>query len=367
MNLNGYTAWLEIDLGAIRHNVKHILQCYGCQIMAVVKANGYGHGAEAVARAALEAGATWCGVARIEEALALRKAGIDCNLLVMGYTAPDLISQAIKENISLTVGDRYVTQTYLSQIHNQAVPLCLHIEVDTGMSRLGLFPEDAPEFIHWLRRQPGIQIEGLYTHFARADEPQADTTIQQLQRFIPLVETLRAAGDLPPLVHAANSAATFNYPAAHFNLIRLGDAIYGQYTEPPAAGFIPALAWKTLLTSVKIVPAGAGISYGYKYYTARPERIGVIGVGYADGFRRIDGEEVLIRGKRAPVVGRVCMDQCMIQLDHIPNAKIGDEVVLIGAQGNERITAEEIAARWNTINDEVICGLASRLPRIYIK
>ena len=131
--------------------------------------------------------------------------------------------------------------------------------------------------------------------------------------------------------------------------------------------FLPALTWKTLLTSIKTIPAGAGVSYGHKYYTSRPERIGVIGVGYADGFRRIDGEEVLIRGKRAPVVGRVCMDQCMIQLDHIPNAKIGDEVVLIGAQGNERITAEEIAARWNTINDEVICGLASRLPRIYIK
>jgi len=363
MNLNGYTAWLEIDLGAIRHNVNRIRQRYGCQIMAVVKANGYGHGAAAVARAAVEAGATWCGVARIEEALALRKAGIGCDLLVMGYTAPCFIPQAINEQISLTISDRSVAHAYITKLNTGS--LRLHVEVDTGMSRQGLFPEDTPEFIHWLRQQPGVQVEGLYTHFARADEPQADTTSQQLQRFIPLVETLRAAGELPPLVHAANSAATFNYPAAHFNLIRLGDAIYGQYTEPPEDGFLPALTWKTLLTAIKTIPAGAGGSYGHKYYTSRPERIGVIGIGYADGFRRIDGEEVLIHGQRAPVVGRVCMDQCMIQLDHIPDAQIGDEVVLIGSQGKECITAAEIGARWDTINDEVICGLASRLPRIY--
>jgi len=370
MNLNGYTAWLEIDLGAIKNNVRQIIKLSQKQVMAVIKANGYGHGAEAVARAAVEAGATWCGVARIEEALALRKAGLDCNLLVMGYTAPDCVPQAAQEHISLTIFDPTIARAYASKASSCAEPLHLQVKVDTGMSRQGLFPEDTPEFIHWLRQQPGVQVEGLYTHFARADEPQADTTSQQLQRFIPLVETLRAAGELPPLVHAANSAATLNYPAAHFDLVRPGIAIYGLHPAPPTTllndDFLPALTWKTLLTAIKTIPAGAGVSYGHKYYTSRPERIGVIGIGYADGFRRIDGEEVLIHGQRAPVVGRVCMDQCMIQLDHIPDAQIGDEVVLLGSQGNSRITAEEIGARWNTVNYEVVCGLASRLPRMYI-
>ena len=236
------------------------------------------------------------------------------------------------------------------------------------MGRLGVMAQAALEYMRWLSRQKGLQIEGIFTHFARADEPLAALTTQQIERFSGVLDQLRAESLCPPLIHAANSAAAIYFPGAYFNMVRSGIAIYGLDPSPEAVlppCFLPALSWKARLTSVKTFPPGHGISYGSIYITRKTERIGTIPVGYADGFRRVNQQQVLLCAQRADVVGRVCMDQCALQLDAIPQARIGDEVVLLGQQGKERISAEELGKRWGTVNYEVVCGLANRLPRLY--
>ncbi len=369
MTSNGYSAWLEIDLNIIRQNVKELLRISQTEVMAVVKANGYGHGAIEIARASVEAGATWCGVARLEEAIALRRAGLNCQILVVGYTSPDRVAEAVNNNICLTIYDHKIGEAYAEQARNLGGGLRLHIKVDTGMGRLGISSDTALEFIEKLSRQPQLLIEGIFTHFARADEPGVSTTSEQLEKFDKLVERLSTDGIAPKYIHASNSAAIQNFPLAHFDLVRPGILLYGFPPSPETpvpVGIQPALTWKTRLTSVRDFPAGHGISYGHIYHTTHTERIGSNAIGYADGYRRVDGNVVLVRGKRVPVVGRVCMDQCMLQLDEIPDASIGDEVVLLGGQGDEYISAEELAERWGTFNYEVICGLSARLPRIYL-
>lgn len=369
MNSNGFSAWLEIDLDIIRQNVKELLRISQTEVMAIVKANGYGHGAAEIAKASVEAGATWCGVARLEEAIALRRTGLNCQILVLGYTSPDRVAEAVNNNVCLTIYDQQIGEAYAEQAKNVGGGLRLHIKVDTGMGRLGISPETALEFIENLSRRPQLLIEGIFTHFARADEPLAPTTNEQLVMFDKLIKNLRRDGIAPKYIHAANSAAILNYPAARFDLVRPGISLYGFQPSPETPfpdNLKPALTWKTRLTSVRTFPAGHGISYGHIYHTSYAERIGSIAIGYADGFRRVNGNVALVHGKRIPVVGRVCMDQCMLQLDEVPNAMIGDEVVLLGGQGKEYLSAEELADRWGTFNYEVICGLSARLPRIYL-
>lgn len=369
MNSTGYSAWLEIDLDIIRQNVKELLRISQTEVMAIVKANGYGHGAAEIAKAAVQAGAAWCGVARLEEAVALRGVGLDCQILVLGYTSPDRVAEAIHNDISLTIYDRQVGEAYGEQAKGPGGGLRLHIKVDTGMGRLGIPPDETIEFVKSLSQRSELTIEGIFTHFARADEQQPQTTMEQLHLFDELVKQLRKDGIAPIYIHSANSAATLNYPAARYDLVRPGISLYGLPPSPETHlpdSIKPALTWKTRLTSVRTFPAGHGISYGHVYSTSKVERIGSIAIGYADGFRRVNGNEALVRGKRVPVVGRVCMDQCMLQLDEVPDAVVGDEVVLLGGQGNEYISADEIAGRWGTINYEVVCGLSARLPRIHL-
>lgn len=366
---NGYSAWLEIDLEAIRQNTRELLRISQTEVMAIVKANGYGHGAAEIALAAVSAGASWCGVARLEEAIALRRAGLNCQILVLGYTSPDRVDDAVNNKISLTVYDRQVGEYYAEKAKKLKERLHLHIKVDTGMGRLGISPDSAMEFIEHLSKQPQLNVEGIFTHFARADEPRVMTTNEQLSRFDILVRKLKEEGIAPRYVHASNSGAILNHSAARYDIVRPGISLYGLPPSPETLlpdGFKPALTWKTRLTSVRTFPAGHGISYGHIYHTSHEERIGSVAIGYADGFRRVEGNIVLIMGKKVPVVGRVCMDQCMLQLDEVPDASIGDEVVLLGRQGSESITAEDIALRWGTINYEVICGLSARLPRVYL-
>ncbi len=368
MNSNGYSAWLEIDIEQIKTNVKELIRISGAEVMAIVKANGYGHGASEIAVASVEAGATWCGVARLEEAIALRRAGIHSHILVLGYTSPDRIAEAVNNNICLTIYDQQIGEAYAEQAEKFGGGLRLHIKVDTGMGRLGIPPETALEFITKLSLMPQLNIEGIFTHFARADEPLAPTTAQQLVLFDTLINQLKKNGIAPRYIHSANSAAILNYPHSRYDLVRPGIALYGYQPSPETEvppSIRPALTWKTRLTSVRTFPAGHGISYGHIYHTQKAEKIGSIAIGYADGFRRAPGNIALVHGNRVPVVGRVCMDQCMLQLDGIPDAEIGDEVVLLGRQGDEVITAEEIGIRWGTFNYEVICGLSARLPRIY--
>jgi alanine racemase len=233
-----------------------------------------------------------------------------------------------------------------------------------------VFPRDAVEFVRWLKGQRGLDVEAIFTHFARADETKYATTDEQIERFDGVLKELEKEGIKPRLVHAANSAGTLNYPAGRYDLARCGIVMYGLQPSPDSPlpeGFIPALSWKTHLVSLKTLPPGHGVSYNFQYFTQKNERIGAIAIGYADGFRRRAGNIVLVRGKRVPVVGAVCMDQCMVQLDDVPEARLQDEVVLIGRQGDEMISADELAKDWGTINYEVLCGLADRVPRIYLK
>ncbi|MCP4284060.1 MAG: alanine racemase, partial [Gammaproteobacteria bacterium] len=267
MKSNDYSTWLEIDLGAIRNNVQQLRTIAQTRVMAVVKANGYGHGAQAVAQAAEEAGAAWCGVARLDEALALRRAGISCRILVLGYTPPGRVPEALAHNITLTVYDPQTARTYAARAAAHGQNVRLHIKVETGMGRLGIPPEETVEFLRTFASHTGVEIEGIFTHFARADEPDADTTRQQLAIFQNALTALDAAGLRPALVHAANSAATLRFPAARFDMVRVGIALYGL---PPAeecplpAELQAALTWKARLTSVKQLAPGHGVSYGHR-------------------------------------------------------------------------------------------------------
>lgn len=368
--MNAFSTWLEIDLGAIRNNIQQMQAAAGRPVMAVVKANGYGHGLVEVGRAAQAAGAAWLGVARVDEAVALRKAGITLPVLVLGYSPPERVPEAIAHGFSLAIHDPQLIEGYAAQARAMGQVVRVHAKFDSGMGRLGVFPEDGLAFVQRICQTVGLELEGAFTHLARADEPAEQTTGWQIERFTRLVSALEEAHLRPPLVHAANSAAALYFPAARFDIVRAGIAIYGMHPsgDAPLPGtFRPALTWKAHLSSVKVLPAGHGIGYNYRYTTNGQERIGVIPVGYADGFRRRLGNFALVGGKRVPVVGGVCMDQCMLRLDDVPGAALGDEVVLLGRQGSAVITAEEIGQAWGTVNYDVVCGLAARVPRVYVE
>ena len=363
-----HSTWVNVNLGAIQNNVRLLLKQARTPVMAIVKANAYGHGAVPVAKAALEAGATWCGVARPSEALELRQAGLDCPILLLGYTPEARIREMLENRVSLTVWDLAQIRRIAALAADLGKDARLHLKVDTGMSRLGIQPEAAFGLIQQMAGLSHIRLEGIFTHFARADESDPTTTDAQESRFRELLTQLERAGLIPPWVHAANSAASLTRPSAHFNLLRFGIAMYGLHPSsecPTPADFRPALTWKAVLSQVKSLRPGRGVSYGHIYTTRSTERIGTIPVGYADGFRRLTGLQVLVGGKRVPVVGRVCMDQIMVQLDAVPEAQAGDEVVLIGQQGAAHLTAEEVASLWGTINYEVVCAIGPRVPRIY--
>ncbi len=360
--------WVTIDTDAIRNNVKYIKEHTGTQVMAIVKANAYGHGAVPVARAALDGGATWCGVARFTEALELRRAKLDCPILLLGYTPREHLEEMIFNQISMTVWEPEQI-TLLSEAAERAGQAArIHQKVDTGMSRIGVQPEEALDLALFAKKTPGIQLEGLYAHFARADELEPLPTDLQWDRFQRVLANFDSQDIRPPIIHHANSAASLTRSETSLSLARFGIAMYGLH--PSAKWFLPesfrsALTWKSILSQVKILPSGRGISYGHEYVTEDNERIGTIPVGYADGFRRLPGNQVLVGGKHVPVIGRVTMDQILVQLDAVPESKAGDEVVLIGSQGGERITAEDVAATWGTINYEVTCAIGPRVPRLY--
>ena len=363
-----YSTWAVIDREAIRNNVRLIKEHTGSEVMAIVKANAYGHGAVPVALAALEGGASWLGVARYSEVLELRRAGIDCRILLLGYTPEEHLAEMIKQNASLTVWEANQLLLLADAAAAVGQPAKVHLNVDTGMSRIGVQPEEALELARMAGNTPGIEFQGMYSHFARADERDPGPTDQQWERFQIVMDSLDKERLLPPVIHHANSAASLTRVETALSLVRFGIAMYGLHpsltcTLPPS--YKPALSWKSLLSQVKVLPPGRGLSYGHEYVTRVHERIGTIPVGYADGFRRLPGNQVLVGGKRASIVGRVTMDQVLVQLDGIPEAKAGDEVVLIGTQGEELITAEDVAEIWGTINYEVTCAIGPRVPRLY--
>lgn len=356
--------WAEIDLAAIRNNARQMQALAQTRVMAVVKANAYGHGSIRVARAAQEAGAEWLGVARMEEGLALRAAGLQLPILVLGYTLPEAAPEALANALTLTVFDWESAAAYSSaaRVLNQTANV--HIKVDTGMGRLGVLPSDALNFFHAVRALDGLNVEGAFTHFANADAANSASSQHQLTVF---QELLAALPVRPALVHACNSAGALALPAARLDMVRLGIALYGLNPSaevPCPPEFRPALTWKARVAQVKTLPPGHGVSYGHQYITTETETLAVVTVGYADGFRRVpSAKEVLIGGQRAPIRGRVCMDQIIVSVNHISNVRAGDEAVLIGQQGAEWITADELARQWGTINYEVTSGLMARVAR----
>jgi alanine racemase len=347
---NKYSSWVSVNLDAIKSNLRMLIEQTNTPVMAIVKANAYGHGAVPVALAALQAGVTWLGVARPSEALELRQAGFSCPILLLGYTPESQISEMIANQVSLTVWDMGQVRQISALAAQSGQNARLHLKVDTGMSRLGVQVNQADTLAKKIIDEPNIDFEGIFTHFARADEADLATTDAQESRLLEFLATLEKHDIQPPWIHAANSAASLTRPSAYFNLLRFGIAMYGLHPSlacPMPSTFRPALTWKTVLSQVKSLSAGRGISYGHTYTTRKTERIGTIPVGYADGFRRIPGQKVLVAGKR------------------VPDAKAGDEVVLIGQQQQAYISAEHMASSWGTINYEVVCAIGSRIPRLY--
>ena len=367
--LPGRPTRLEVDLGAIAHNLRLVRRIVGkVGILAVLKANGYGHGALIVARTVIANGADMLGVACVSEGVAFREAGITAPILVLGYTPAWRVREAVANDIALTLFDRDTARAMDRAAAEEGRVARAHIKVDTGMGRLGLLPDQVLPFVQWLTGLPHLMIEGIFTHFSVADAADKGYTYKQLATFRAVLRQIKENGISVPIVHAANSAAILTVPEARFNMVRLGIALYGLSPGPETPlpeGFRPALTFKTCIAQVKTLPPGSFVGYGNTYRTKGEERIAVIPVGYADGFRRAPGNwgYVLVRGRRAPIVGRVCMDQAMIDVTHIPGVRQGDEVVLIGVQGEQEITVDEVAERLGTINYEVISTILSRVPR----
>jgi alanine racemase len=281
---------------------------------------------------------------------------------------PERVPEAIKDKISVMVNSIELATAFNHQALDHRKPLHVHVKVDSGMHRLGLLPEDIKPFANALPALKNIHIEGLFTHFPNADDLQDSTTYSHIEYFSNAVADFQSLGIRPDIIHAANSAASLYFPAARFDAIRPGIAIYGlnpDFGAPLPEGFTPALTCKGRITSIKSIPAGEGIGYNYRYRTTRTERIGAASVGYADGLRRRLGNIALLGGKRINQVGGMCMDQSLWQLDGNPEAKVGDEIVFVGRQGNEQLTAEEIGRLWGSNNYDVVCGLSARVPRLY--
>ena len=367
----GYPSRVEVDLGALAANVRWIKsKAGGAAVMAVVKANAYGHGTVAVGRTALQNGAEMLAVANLGEALELREAGIDAPILVLSTVADEAISLAIKHSLSLSVFDESSAERIIAAASGADAALKVHIKVDTGMGRLGALPHALTAIGCQLRAADGILLEGVYTHFATADDDLSFMN-DQLQSFNGALSQLRSAGIHLKFIHAANSAALLNGCGSVFNVVRPGVLLYGLDPMPNsgiAECLKPVLSWKTQIAQVKTLPPGSPVGYGRAYRTSGRETLAVAPVGYADGLRRtpFTWREVLIRGLRAPIVGRVSMEKITLKVSHIPGAQAGEEVVLLGAQGDDRISAEEIAGWIQSNNYEVVATIAPRLPRRYL-
>lgn len=367
--------WAEIDLDCIAHNVTQFRRRLGLQtqIMAVVKADAYGHGAAETARAALEAGASKLAVAMPEEGVQLRQAGLEAPILVFGYSPPKLVDLFLEYRLTPTLFDLDTAKAYSECLVRRGERISVHIEVDTGIGRVGAPFVNALDFIESAAAMPGINLEGLFTHFAAADEADRAFTDFQLSCFRRILDECAKRGLPIPLRHAANSAAAIAYPKAWYDMIRLGISLYGCYPLSGPQGaeidLRPALSLKSRIIFLKEVPPGTPIGYGCTYRTTGQALIATVPIGYADGFARrfSNSARVLVRGEFAPVVGRVSMDQITIDVTGVPGVARGDEVVIYGRQGNHRITVEEAAEAIGTISYELLCAVGKRVPRFYLR
>jgi alanine racemase len=342
--------------------------------MAVVKANGYGHGAVEVSRIVLANGADWLGVARLDEGLTLREAGIKAPILILGYLPPEQSAAVVRSSLSQAVYTREMALALAEAASAEGSRARVHLKIDTGMGRIGWVagPGAAREILT-LARNRHLEVEGIFTHFAAADLADKAYTKDQLAKFTTLIEELRRNGLEIPIKHAANSAALMEMPETHLDLVRAGIIIYGLYpsdeVDHSRIKLRPVMSLKAKVAYVKEVPAGFKVSYGCTYNTEKNTVIATLPLGYADGYSRLLSSKgcALLHGRRAPVIGRVCMDQIMVDVGHIPGTAVGDEAVLVGRQGEQEITADEIAGLLGTINYEVVCMVSHRVPRVYKK
>ena len=379
--------WAEIDLNAYAHNIRELRRISRppARLMAVVKANGYGHGAIQVAREALSNGAQYLGVARLNEAIPLREAGLEAPTLILGYSSPELAPLLIEYDLTQTVYSLSTASALSEQAVRKGKKINVHLKVDSGMGRLGLLLESTGgspdnnvlqstvQTIESIIRLAGLTVEGIFTHFATADSADKSYADLQLQRFMELLNGLQKEGLAPPMKHAANSAAVIDIPDSHLDMVRPGIATYGLHPSDEVNKHIidlkPVMTLKSRIIHVKEVAPGFNISYGITFQTKTHTTIATIPVGYADGFNRLLSSRghMLVHGCRVPILGRVCMDLTMLDVGGVADVALEDEVVVFGKQGKEAVTADDIAADLDTINYEVVSTITGRVPRVYLR
>jgi len=362
---------VQIDLAAIRDNFLQLRAVAGpSELLPIVKAAAYGHGAVPCARILEKAGARFFGVALTEEGIELRRAGIRASILVLGGAYGERWDLLVAEDLTPLVFRREQLEGLAAAARAQGKPAVAHLKIDTGMGRLGIAPAEVGEFVETARRH-GVRLEGVATHFANADLADGEFTERQIRQMDEVVASLASRGLRPRWVHLANSAATVTRPEAHGSLVRPGIMLYGAYPSESYRDRIrlrPALRWSTRITHRKRVPEGTPISYGSRWVAKRPSVIATLPLGYADGYPRslTNVGQVLVRGRRVPITGTVCMDQCMIDVTDVADLSVGEEVVLLGCQGEAEIRADELASWAGTIHYEIFCGIGPRVPRIFL-
>lgn len=366
-------AWAEVDLDAIAHNFGEVKRKIGRRrkVLVVVKANAYGHGAVAVSKTLARLGVDMLGVALLDEAAQLRRAGIQIPILLLGCLFPEEAAEALRLGVVPTVNTLEVGEELSRQARETGSRVKVHVRIDTGMGFTGVYYREAGKFIEQLAGLKGIEVEGAYTHFSAANKDRGFTELQ-IDRFRQVIAELKPAGMRIPIKHAANSAAIMDLAPSYFDMVRPGIMVYGLSPLeriPRDIQLKPAMSLKAKVVQLKRVPPGWSISYGRAYVAPRETILAVIPVGYADGYNRLlsNKGEVLIQGRRVPVVGRVCMDQFMVDVRDISEVAVGDEVVLYGRQEDEEVPVDEVAKKLNTINYEVTCWVSDRVPRVFIK
>ncbi len=377
-----------VDLGAVAANIRELRRITNpdARIMAVVKADAYGHGDIKVSETALSNGADALGVARIEEGRSLRKAGISAPILVLGHIPEADLANLIEYDLTATLFSLPVARAVSRAAAKHGTSIRGHIKIDTGMGRLGLLSDDVrtseepdrnlqslASDVLAIAKLPGIDLEGIYTHFATADRCDSQFASHQFSVFLELLTRLKNAGLSIPIRHAANSGAIIHMPETHLDMVRPGISLYGLYpakeTDRRRISLVPAMSLKSRIIHLKKVPAHFPVSYGGTYQTDSPTIIATVPVGYADGYSRAFSNcgYMLVRGQQAPVIGRVCMDLTLLDVGHIPDVRLNDEVVVFGSQGSSSISADDLADRLGTINYEVVTSISHRIPRVYVR
>ncbi|QTA84381.1 alanine racemase [Desulfonema magnum] len=376
--------WAEIDLNAIAHNVRELKRIIRPEVrfMAVVKANAYGHGDVEVTREVLKNGADFLAVARLDEGIQLRKAGFDAPILIFGYTPPTHAKDLIEFNLIQTVYSYETAEILSRSAAALGKKITVHLKIDTGMGRLGMVVSQPGRTyanqqliteIRAILSLRGLKTEGIFTHFVASDSSDKSFSEKQFEIFSSFLNELRLAGMDIPIKHAANSGAIIDMPETHLDMVRPGISLYGLYpsheVDKTRIALKPAMMLKAKVVHLKKVPAGFNVSYGMTYETKRPTTIATVPIGYADGLSRLLSSQgdMLVRGCRAPIAGRVCMDMTMLDVGHIPEVGMEDEVVIFGKQGHSSIMADDIASVLNTINYEIVSAISERVPRIYLR